>query len=548
VRYSAGDDIVALTPGGSNLDITNAEGGFVGLAGLADPLDLVEDPSGSGNIYVSEFGGERITLLRAAARPKLELQNLDGVPYDDRLVFSRIGTLANPPATIVHDRVTLRVTNAGESALTITGLPVVGPWQLVSPPTLPATLAPGSSLDLQVRFVAESGRVTTGTLTIQSNDANKVVDLAGYWQSVPEGGVEPTLAEVVQLYGWQTAITFPGQPLSQEGLVRAVGDEVLVPYWSRADVSQPVSVRQLGAFHSQGQRATLYWFNKYFGGSATKIFAHDPSWSQTIIPFIDGGGGPAMGTFVPGDRFGFRIDAQEWSDPTGNDKTPDFGAGCPGPCGHHVRVWKLRDRSGAVVPNTYLMSMDYAGINYDYQDNIYLISNITPATNGALRYRLDVGGGADYTDIAGNVWTPDTGLFTPSSAPSEGASYPNQAIAHTQDDPLYRTYRALIPGNPPLSARVLTYNLPVPNTSQVAIYLHFAERFWTANGQRLFNIDVEGRRISTGLDLFKYGPGQDSAFVVGLYRQSVLDGTLNIAFSAVADFAAINAIEVYVDP
>jgi hypothetical protein len=95
---------------------------------------------------------------------------------------------------------------------------------------------------------------------------------------------------------------------------------------------------------------------------------------------------------------------------------------------------------------------------------------------------------------------------------------------------------------------VLTYNLAVPNTSQVNIYLHFTERFWTANGQRLFNIDVEGRRVSTSLDLFKYGPGQDSAFVVALYRQSVVDGTLNIAFSAVADFAAINAIEVYVDP
>jgi len=31
------------------------------------------------------------------------------------------------------------------------------------------------------------------------------------------------------------------------------------------------------------------------------------------------------------------------------------------------------------------MSMDYAGINYDHQDNVYLISNVKPFTNGAVR-------------------------------------------------------------------------------------------------------------------------------------------------------------------
>ena len=30
------------------------------------------------------------------------------------------------------------------------------------------------------------------------------------------------------------------------------------------------------------------------------------------------------------------------------------------------------------MPNTYLMAMDYAGINYDYNDNVYLVSNIKP--------------------------------------------------------------------------------------------------------------------------------------------------------------------------
>jgi len=61
-----------------------------------------------------------------------------------------------------------------------------------------------------------------------------------------------------------------------------------------------------------------------------------------------------------------------------NNQTTDQNNGCPTPCGHHVRFWPVRDRQGALMPDTYLMSMDYSGINYDYNDNVYLISNITP--------------------------------------------------------------------------------------------------------------------------------------------------------------------------
>ena len=64
-RYSAGDDIVALTPGGSALDIVGADTSIPGFGGLTDPLDIVEDRS-TGNVYVSELGASRIVLLRAA--------------------------------------------------------------------------------------------------------------------------------------------------------------------------------------------------------------------------------------------------------------------------------------------------------------------------------------------------------------------------------------------------------------------------------------------------------------------------------------------------
>ena len=86
---------------------------------------------------------------------------------------------------------------------------------------------------------------------------------------------------------------------------------------------------------------------------------------------------PAAGSFTPTGSFGIKIDP-EWSDPTKNNQQPDIDGGCLGPCGHHVRFWPVRDRDGVLVPNTWLVSMDYAGINYDYNDNVYLVTNMKP--------------------------------------------------------------------------------------------------------------------------------------------------------------------------
>lgn len=65
-RYSLADDIIALTPGGGSLDIVGAQTGITGFSGFTDPLDLVENTA-NGNLYVTEYGAQKITLLRPAA-------------------------------------------------------------------------------------------------------------------------------------------------------------------------------------------------------------------------------------------------------------------------------------------------------------------------------------------------------------------------------------------------------------------------------------------------------------------------------------------------
>jgi len=65
VRFSGGDDIIVLNaaPDGA---ITESLTGIEGFNQFVNPVDLIEDQK-NGNIYVAEFGGKRISLLRPQA-------------------------------------------------------------------------------------------------------------------------------------------------------------------------------------------------------------------------------------------------------------------------------------------------------------------------------------------------------------------------------------------------------------------------------------------------------------------------------------------------
>ncbi len=61
-RYSDGKDILVLKLD-ANGDVTETIAGIEGFTGFNDPLDLIQDEK-TGNIYVAEYHGEKITLLR----------------------------------------------------------------------------------------------------------------------------------------------------------------------------------------------------------------------------------------------------------------------------------------------------------------------------------------------------------------------------------------------------------------------------------------------------------------------------------------------------
>ena len=134
-------------------------------------------------------------------------------------------------------------------------------------------------------------------------------------------------------------------------------------------------------------------------------------------------------------------------------------------------------------------------------------------------------GGPQYVNTAGEVYDADADF-------SGGKTYTTTAaIAGTEDDRLHQSERY---GN-------FSYNVPMANGSY-EVTLKFAEIYFTAVGQRVFNVSLEGKTVISKLDLVaKVGP--KAAYDVTV-PATVADGVLNIAFQSVINNAKVSAIKV----
>jgi hypothetical protein len=386
----------------------------------------------------------------ATTAPVLGLSSAQSVAGTSRLIFNRIQNLnSNNPAgfvDIVHDTNTLTITNTGDRALSITGLSFFdvvngtasassGVWQIVSPPSLPASVAAGGTLNLTIKFVATTnpnhtdnqtndtattngissvaaGGVWNGQLRIASNDPvnpTRLVDLAGYWQNTSENENEPGLQPIVNgMLGFGTTINSTVLPQYPNNGTTPVyyGEEVNSAYWNVADSTLPVSVMQLASYHSQYDftvmppnptSAGIYWFAQGSSGTLNALFRTVNGEGQSVLPYASGGStsAPASATFSPTGTFGWNLDGESSLDSLNTTDRTMFSRS-----GHSVRFFPVRDGSGKLVPNTFLVVMDYENTefdNSDFQDNVYIVSNMRPATQAPAPtdvQAVNVAGGA----------------------------------------------------------------------------------------------------------------------------------------------------------
>src|SRR5205085_5217308 len=95
----------------------------------------------------------------------------------------------------------------------------------------------------------------------------------------------------------------------------------------------------------------------------------------------------------------------------------------------------------------------------------------------------------------------------------------------------------------------LTYTLPylAPYTSY-KVRLHFAEIFWTAVGQRVFNVFLNGVRVLTNFDVIRAAGTNLKANIQEFNAISDGNGVITIQLQTVTDNAEINGIEFVTNP
>ena len=160
-------------------------------------------------------------------------------------------------------------------------------------------------------------------------------------------------------------------------------------------------------------------------------------------------------------------------------------------------------------------------------------------------------GGASYVDPAGQVWLADLNqnnypIFSPSDTPAEPRSplaYPyNGPIGNTSNPQLYTTYRAFLTNS--AQPRILTFNVPL-NDGTYTVKLHMVDLYWTAAGQRVFNVSLEGVTPPNLVNediVAKVGP--KNALVETVSGVQVTGGQLTITLNASVDYGALSGIEI----
>lgn len=162
--------------------------------------------------------------------------------------------------------------------------------------------------------------------------------------------------------------------------------------------------------------------------------------------------------------------------------------------------------------------------------NSPIFQSATFSTSSAFTpIRINAGGGV-YVDPQGNTWAADPG---PSSAPSSTFAIPSP-ILNTSTAFLYQSER--------WSTTTLSYSFAVPN-GLYTVRLKFAEIFFKAAGQRVFNILLNNQLVDPTFDILARAGAPDTA-LDRVYAVAVTTGQLQISLVPVTSNPKLSALEI----
>ncbi len=159
-------------------------------------------------------------------------------------------------------------------------------------------------------------------------------------------------------------------------------------------------------------------------------------------------------------------------------------------------------------------------------------SAVTTGASSGLSYHINSGGSAVGS------FTSDAYYTTPGLTYSTGTIMDTSGVMNPAPQACYQSERFTQSGP-------LTYAIPnLTPGSSYTVRLHFAEVYWTAAGQRVMNISLNGNAVQNNFDLVAEAGGRYKALVKEFTAAADNNGTMTISLGRVQGDPALNALEV----
>jgi alpha-L-fucosidase 2 len=170
---------------------------------------------------------------------------------------------------------------------------------------------------------------------------------------------------------------------------------------------------------------------------------------------------------------------------------------------------------------TLTLSEDAGGWNIDSMA-------FASGTTGTPVIQIDCGGAAS------GAWVADTD-FTGGTAVTSTNAITTSGVTNPAPQAVYQSNRYNAP----------TYTIGgLTAGTSYTVRLHFAETYWTAAGQREFNLSINGAQVLTDFDIFATAGGENIATVKQFTATANSSGQIVITSTNVIDNAQFNGIEV----
>lgn len=141
---------------------------------------------------------------------------------------------------------------------------------------------------------------------------------------------------------------------------------------------------------------------------------------------------------------------------------------------------------------------------------------------------IHAGGGAVGSFLA-------DGFFSGGTTSSTTAAIDTSGVTNAAPQSVYQT------------ERYGTFTYTIPNLTPGATYtvrLHFAEIYWTAAGQRVFNVKINGQQVLTNFDIFAATGAKNKAIVKQFTATADAGGKITVDFISVVNFAKLSGLEI----